>query len=934
MSWIEGTRARLRLLFARRAAESRMNEEIGFHVEMETERIMRATGLGRAEARRRALIAFGGVEKHKEALREGRGAAWLGGLKLDLKLGLRMMAKYPGLTLVGVVGMAVAVAIGSVSFGMVYTIFEPTVPLDEGNRVVAIQNLNTRRVGEGRRTHLHDLADWREALRAVETLGAYRTTDRNLITPGARPEAVRVAEMTASGFRIARVAPLLGRYFNDDDEREGAPPVAVIGYSVWQARFAGDPNVIGRTLQLGATPHTIVGVMPEGFAFPVNNRVWTPLRLDPADYVRGDAPPIDVFGRLAPGASLADARMQLATIAKRLAAAHPASHEHVLPRLVPYARAFTDSPESAWISHLIQLLVTMLLVVIGTNVAVLVYARTASRIGEIAVRSALGASRRRIVAQLFAEALVLSATASAVGLTVGWFALEQVDAFFRRQGGEQFPFWMHFGLTPGMVMYAVGLSLLGAVIVGVLPALKATRRELHATLQEGSRGTAMRLGSIWTVMIVAQVALAVAALPLAMAGIALAVKQGLAKPAVAPGEWMTASLHLDREGAGSEAGDRAAREGRERLFEARFANLQTELVRLVRAEPGVVGVVLASSAPGEEPTIRVEVEGTTLAPSSGAPSTTMSDSGAILGFTGHDMQVAAVGPDYFRAFGIPLLAGRVFEAADVREPVAQAAAEGRRLSGSGVVVNRAFVDKILGGADPLGRRVRRAVRSRDGNPESVRPEPWTEIVGVVPDFPNRVNPRFPEPRVYHPMVAGAENPVTIAVRLRGGAPAEFAGRLRELTVALDPMLRLAHVAALDDALRERLLELQVAVLVVVLVTLSVLLLSAAGIYALISFTITKRRREIGIRAALGAGPRQVIGSVLARAMGQIAVGIVIGVGIAGVLDRSMNGGITGGRGIYLLSGVAALMAAVGCAASIGPARRALGIQPTEALKAE
>lgn len=916
MSWLEGTRARLRLLFVRRGAETRMNEEFRFHIEMETERLVREARLEPEEARRRSLVSFGGVENHKEALRDGRGLAWLSGMSLDFKLGLRMLLKYPGLTIVGVLGMAVAVAIGTISFGIIYTIYDPSVPLDEGGRIVQIQNIDLRRNDQGRRTHLHNLAAWREALTAVEDLGAYRTTDRNLITHETRPEPVRIAEMTASGFRVARVNPLKGRYFSAEDEREGAPPVVVIGHSVWQGRFAGRPDIVGRTLQFGNTPHTVIGVMPQGFAFPINNRVWTPLRLDPSDFERGDAPAIEIFGRLAPGASLAGARVQLTTIGKRLAATYPETHQHLRPRIVPYARAFTDAPEMAWVMHLVQLGVTMLLVVIGTNVAILVYARTASRTGEIAMRSALGASRGRIVAQLFAEALVLSLAAAAVGLAIGWLSLEQVDAFLKRTGGEQVPFWMNFGISPGMVIYVLVLAVLGAAIVGVLPALKATRRRLHTTLQQGSGGTAMRLGKTWTVLIVAQVAIAVAVLPLAIAGVAVVVRQELAKPAVPIGEWMTAALHLDREGyadhwlSGSDsAGDRS--------FEERYANLQSELVRLARAEPRVVDVVIASSVPGDEPTVRIEVEG--------APAAAKPDRAAGAGFTSHEVQLAGVDPGFFGAFGVPLLTGRRLRIED--------ASAGAR-AGQAVVVNRAFVQNVLGGGDPLGRRVRRAVRNRDPDAETARPEPWSEIVGVVPDFPNPVNPRFPEPRMYQALAPGTVTPVTVAVRARGGAPAEFGGRLRELALAVDPMLRLERIAALDDSLHDRLLELRVMIGMVALVALSVLLLSAAGIYALISFTITRRRREIGIRAALGAGSRQVISGVLSRAMGQIGAGIVVGLGIAGLLDHVMDGGFTGGRGIYLLAAIAALMAAVGLVAAIGPARRALRIQPTEALKAE
>lgn len=912
MSWLEATRARARLLFARRAAESRMNAEFRFHIEMETDRLVREAGVDPDEARRRALAAFGGVENHKEALRSDRGLAWLGGMSLDLRLGLRMLVKYPGLALVAVIGMAAAVAIGAVSFGIIYTIADATLPLDAGDRVVAIQNLKAGSDDEGRATQLHDLVTWREELQAVEALGAYRTVDRNLITRDGRPEPVRIAEMTASGFRIARVAPLKGRYFNDDDERPGAPPVVVIGYTVWQNRFGGRPDVVGRTLQLGATTHTVVGVMPAGFAFPINNRVWTPLRLDPSRFERGKAPAIQVFGRLAPNATLEDAQTQLATIGQRLAAAYPASHERVRPRVLPYTRAFLDNPEFAWVFHLAEVLIAMILVVIGTNVAILVYARTATRTGEIAVRTALGASRGRIVAQLFAEAVVLSAAAAMVGVVAAWFAFQQVNARLPQFGAEQIPFWMHFRLSPAVLLYVAGLTVLGAVIIGVVPALKATRRKVSASLQQlaPGGGAGMRLGRTWTVLIVAQVAIAVAILPITLDGVVKLVSRKLAAPALTTKEFVRASLYLDREGVGTDD-----REVFGAAFSARYANLQAELVRRLEAEPGVYDVVLAADAPGAEPKVRLDVE---RAPSATTPGA--NPVAAAASVAGHLVGVGQVGLDFFDGFDVPILAGRGFGPGDVSP------------NATTVIVNRSFVRHVLGGGDPLGRRVRPAVRD-EMSAARVERGPWYEIVGVVPDFPPVADTTVSQPRMYHPMVPGTVHPVTLAVRVSGAAPATFADRLRAITVAVDPMLRLGDVGTLGETVElERELDEGILVAVAVL-TLSMVLLSAAGIYALMSVTIARRRREIGIRAALGAGPRSLLVSVLSRAAGQIAIGIVVGVGIV-VLAQSAGSDGMSGRIVVLLMTVGALMTAVGLLAALGPARRALRIQPTEALKME
>jgi predicted permease len=734
---------------------------------------------------------------------------------------------------------------------------------------------------------------------------------------------------------VARVPPLLGRYFNDDDEREGAPPMVVIGYSVWQSRFAGQPDIIGRTLQLGATPHTVIGVMPEGFAFPINNRIWTPLRLNPSDYARGDAPDIDVFGRLAATATLADAQTQLTTIGQRLAATFPESHQYVQPRILPYARAFIDSPELVWVFHLIQLMVSMLLVVIGTNVAILVYARTATRMGEIAVRSALGASRARIVSQLFAEALVLSTAAALLGLAGARFALDQVQSIIQRMGGEQLPFWMDFrGISLGLVVYVAGLAVVGAVIVGVLPALRATRRDVHANLQQlSTAGSGMHLGKIWTVLIVTQVAVSVVIMPFAFSGLVQWVRIGMVERGFAAKEFLTASVQLDREGdaVADARQDRAA-------FAARFASLKSELVQRLEAEPGVSRVVLLSAIPGDEPNLRIEAERLLAA---GQPDTTVGR-----GSAGYPVGISRVDTGFFDAFDIPVLLGREFAAGDVAA------------GATAVIVNRSFVQKVFGGADPLGRRVRRVVTDDNGSGETVQKAPWYEIVGVVPDFPNPVTPRELQPKLYQPMTptssavakrsvvrhfleelepaSAAEDtrPVIVAVRVRGASPETFADRLREMTLAVDPMLRLGNVGALDRTLFENMAVTRFTIIAVALVTLSVLLLSAAGIYALMSFTINRRRREIGIRAALGAGSRNVLWSVLSSAMRQIAIGIVVGLVLVGLMQLTGDGEPLGWSDALLLFGVAAMMTVVGLLASIGPARRALAIPPSEALRAD
>lgn len=879
--------------------EREMDEEMRFHVDMEAERLMRERGLAPDEARRQARVAFGSPERYKEEGRDVRGLTWVSGMSLDLKLGARMLVKYPGLTVVGGLGMAVAIALGAGVFSVMNTMVDPAIPLDDGDRIVSIRNLNATTGEDEQPTHLHDLVTWREGLRAVEDLGAYRAVDRNLITPDGQAEPLRIAEMTASGFRVARVPPLAGRHLVEEDERKGALPVVVIGYEVWKNRFSRDPGVVGRTLQLGATTHTVVGVMPEGFKFPVNNRLWTPLRLDALDYERGKAPPIDVFGRLAPGATLDQAQAQFATIGQRLAAAYPETHQHIRPRVLPYARSFLDAPELAWVFYLVQLLISMLLVVIAVNVAILVYARTATRAGEIAVRLALGASRARIVTQLFAEALVLSAAAAAVGLVAARFVLQQVNVLIAQTGGEQIPYWWKMGLSSGTVLYVVGLAVVGAVIVGVVPALKVTGHRVQSSLRQLGGGTGMQMGRTWTVLIVAQVAIAVAILPLP---VALTLKEFVVsrgpEPAVPPEEILTARIAMEWEAPPSAEAD--ARQ--ESL--ARFGDRHAELVRRLEAERGVLGVSFASSAPGTAPTDSVELERT----------------GPAAEHARHRVSYLQVDTGLFDLLGATILAGRPFQPADLARPA------------TGVIVNRSFVQSALGGGNALGRRLRYTSPTEEVGPGDVEPGGWYEIIGVVTDLgPDASRSPADVAAIYHPTATGWLASATLLAHVQGVAPEAFAGRLRGITAALDPTMRVTEVQALADLQFERRLDRMIT-LALGAMMLIVLLLSAAGIHSLMSLTVVQRRKEIGIRTALGAHPRQVLRTVFARALRQLGLGVGIGALVGGALIPAIT--TTTERAAGLLFAVAVLMLTVGMLAVSGPARRSLRIRPMEALREE
>lgn len=898
MKWLYGIRARLRLLFARRAAESRMDEELRFHIDMEADRLVREEHLAPGEARRRALVAFGGVQRHREELRDGRGLAWFSGL--DLRLGIRMLSKYPGLTVVGVVGMGMAVAFAAVMFTLFDVSTRPVLPLPEGDRIVGIRTWDRRANATGPGT-VHDFAAWRAQLKSMEELGAFRTALRNLILPDGTVEPLEVAEMTASAFRVTRVGPLLGRYIVDEDERPGAPRVVVIGHRAWRTHFGGDPAVIGQSLKLGATEHMIVGVMPQGFAFPVSHGLWTPLPLDPFAFSGGKGPAILVFGRLASGITRETAQAELTAIGRRLSVEFPATDEHREPRVVLFpalvGNAMTADSEEGGL-YAISFLFSLLLSVICINVATLVYARTVTRENEIAVRVALGASRGRIIGQLFAEALVLSAAGSAMGLAVAMVAYRLMHVVMA-DAGASLPFWMPAHLSAGTVGYVVVLTLLAGVIIGVLPARHAVGRSVRSTLNQLSGATTIRLGKAWTVMIVAQVAVAAGALP---GVVFLSAKEGwysLVPPGFAAGEYQTARLEYS--GTSGTQRESASQRG------VRLASLE----RALESEPGVTGATFSSRPPGQEPTVRVEVQDLARAP--GARS-------------GRRSRMMPVAPDFFETFGVPMLAGRAFHSGDATAEAAP------------VIVNETFARELIGGGNVLGHRVRLVAYEEAqpvGSENGIEKEPWREIVGVVPNFPpNRMNGELPEARMYEPMALGEEEVVVLSTRLPS-APAAFGMRLRLIAMSVDPDLQLHNVMALDEVYRQGARRFaRLAALMMALVTLSVLVLSAAGMYALMSFTVTRRRREIGIRSALGAHPRRLVASVLTRALRQLAIGAIAGMGVATYLDRGSGGELMGGHAEVLVPAVLVIMIATGCLAALGPARRSLRIQPAEALKAE
>jgi putative ABC transport system permease protein len=928
----------LRLLSSFRSsrAERELAREIRAHLQLLEDEYI-ASGMDAEEARYAARRAFGGVEQVKEHQREARTFRWLAGWPMDLKLGARMLVKYPGLTLVGGLAMAFAIWVGLVVFQVVGLFTNPTLPLSEGARLVEIHSIDVAANVQEAKV-LHDLLEWQQSLRSLTDVGAWRGSSRNLVVATGDARPVNVAEMSVSGFRVADGEPLMGRVLVEADTHPAAPAVAVIGYDVWRTRLGSDPAVLGRAVQLGHEYATVVGVMREGFEFPISHDVWLPLKIAVLDPAPRSGPAISVFALLAPGETMQTAQAELTTAGRRAATALPATHQHLEPRVRPYAMIIApDDPGDMAIMYSIYFFVAVLLILICGNVGLLLFARAASREADLVVRTALGATRGRIVAQMFAEALVLGGVAAIVGVTTADFTLRTWGMGFLETNLGRLPFWFDLSLSPRAFAAAFVLTVAGAAIAGIVPALKITRGMGHRLKQTTAGSGGLQFGGVWTVVIVAQVAATVMFPALVYMEQSLLRRVQDFDPGFASEQYLAVQIERDYPVDGGSNVDAATRERN-----ARLAATFEELRQRVAAQPGVGGVTFAEDLPTTNHPQKIIEMGYDLDLSDAASA--KSDGGASASAGGSNAEpplreatIAAVHPSYFEVLDAPVLAGRGFTPAD--------AVPGTRVA----IVDQGFVDQILQGRNAVGQQVRfrypgpPSRRWAPGNPaDPAGPGDWYEVIGVVrelgvgaPTQPGRAA------GFYLPGTPDLFDQIHMMVHVRGGDPMTFAPHVRDVAMAVDPSLRLVDVQRVNEANNDILWVMGLWQRITVVLSSVALVLSLAGIYAVLSFTVARRTREIGVRVALGASRQRVIVATFRRPLLQVALGIVVGTAIivAGAsLTRYTE--FPGSEndltlhGMAMIIGYGIVMLGVCLLGCVVPTRRALNIEPTIALRTE
>jgi predicted permease len=635
--------------------------------------------------------------------------------------------------------------------------------------------------------------------------------------------------------------------------------------------------------------------MPPRFGFPHNEQLWVPLPVPLID----DAPPregpaVQVFGRLADGASWQDAASELDVVSARTAADQPTTHAQLRTRVRAFAGRTPGDPLRLE-DLAVHAIVLLLLGAVSANVATLIFARTAMRESEILVRHALGASRARVIAQIVTECLVLALAAAVLGLVVAQTTARYALARASRIVGDGLPFWVDLRLEPVTVAYALLLALVAAALIGLLPALKATAASIQQGLQGiTSTGGTMKFGGIWSFIVGAQVAFTLLFVPAAV-GIYTNSRQEQSTWAAFPTErYLTFRLRMDNEALAGERG--VPDEGQIR---ARRARAYEELAGRLREEAGVTHVTLADRQLGAQPDwVALEME------QDGAPPARLT--GNYEGGFG----MVAVGAAYHEAFGASIVAGRSLQAAD-------AVASNRP-----VVVNEAFMRQV--GRNPVGARVRTIQRGSDREVG-----PWHEIVGVVADLSTAGDGGGGTTCLYRAVSAAELDPLVVTVRVAGDA-SPLAPRVAALARQVDAGLQLRDIATLDEVVAQEQESKSFVSVVFGSILVGAVVFSAAGLYALMAVAVARRTREIGIRIALGATPRHVLRSVFARAGRQLGGGIIAGNSLILFLAWRSDSLTTDLLASSVITSV--IMAVVGVLACAAPARRALRIQPTEALR--
>ena len=870
----------------RRNSAGDVDDELAFHLQSTVDELV-AQGVSRAAAREAARKKFGDVERISATLytlsqqreRTMDRQELLQTIKQDLIFGLRQLRKSPVFTLVAVLTLALGIGANSAIFSVVYSVLLHPLPYANGNRIVTLDESTGAGQGYNAVT-LGNFDTWRKEARSFEALGAEWGTGSRTLTGVGDPTPIYTMQRTSGFWKAEFIPPVLGRYFEEADEQLNAPHVVVLSTALWKNRFNGDPTIVGKTVTLNAVPWMVVGIAPPDYILvPPAEMIWIPLVLPPERWNDHGDHELGVAGLVRRGVSTEQAVRELSMIDTRLAKEYPnKGFDGTVRGQSPAEQLVGNQRRNLY--TLLGAVALVLLIACG-NVANLLLARGAVRRAEIAIRRALGASRRRIVGQLLIESLLLGIGGGILGLVVAMAGVK-----FLVTGPAGIPRLQNATLNTPVLLFTFGLSVACALVFGLWPALRASRLDLQQTLRDGGRESAAGVRDrARGVLVVSELCLA----QLLLVGAGLMIRSMLAVLSVPPGFATKNVLMMNVQLP-------SARYANATVREAAFSRIR----EAVAAVPGVRSAGFASMAP---------IHGR------------LFNCGAFReGSNGHDdgnwnANVRTADPWYFDAIGIPLLRGRAFTTGDV--------ADGANVA----IINRSLASKLYATADPIGRHVANCI---GGSPE--KPE-WRQIVGVVGDIhANGLNNDTPN-EVYTPTPQFSQGQLTLVVRSTIDAPSLLPS-IRRTVAAIDPLLPLAKVQTMDEAIGRSLSLPRFNMWLLTLLGATGLVLAVVGIYGVISYFVTQRTRELGVRMALGASTSSVRWMVVRQGLVLGALGVAIGSAVSWGATRLMRSQLFGvtTHDPVTFAFVSVMLVGTAVAASYLPARRATRIDPLEALR--
>jgi putative ABC transport system permease protein len=800
----------------------------------------------------------------------------------DIRYALRALLRQPGFTAAVALTLALGIGANTAIFSVVHGVLLRRLPYPNDDRLMTVWTRLSS--GEHETASMPDYVDWKSQNSTFASMSGYANSNDNLAAPGADPERVPSARVIADYFTTLGVTPQAGRWFVPDEFVFGSHRVVVLSYGLWQRRFGGDPGVVGQTITLNARPYTVVGVAPASMRLPARAQLWSPFAVDPSSPPlsrRGDF--LSVVARLERGVSPARAQSDLDAIARRLAQAYPATNARIGVQIVSLHDQLVGQIRPALL--VFSGAVALVLLIACANVANLLLARATAREREMAVRAALGAGRERLVRQVLTESLVLSFVGGVLGLVLAWWGVQGLKA----AAPPTLPRLDEVGLDPVALAFTAIAVVVTGFLFGIAPALRGSAFTLHSTLSTGGRagiggGRGERLRRA---LVVAQVALALVLL----IGSGLLVRTFARLQQVDlgfdPTQTVTAQVVLP--------GVKYAGPERQLAF---FNTLRDRLA----ATPGVRTVGFTSDVPlaGGYSYLSFSVVGQPAPrPGENLP----------------DAVPTVATSEYFAAMAIPLVAGRLFTTAD--------APNAPRV----VVVNRDLVQKAFGGRNPIGERI-----SFDNVADTTT---WLTIVGVVGSTRLEGVGLETYAQAFTPL-SQRPVPYMYVVARTTGDPLALSGTLRREVATIDPTLPVANVMSMDQRAASSVAQYKLNSVIVTLFAVVALVLASIGIYAVISYAVAQRTREIGIRMALGAAQRHVLRLVVRDGMAPALVGVAVGaLGALAVtrLMRSLLYGVSTTDPIVFAL-VATMLVVVALVACLVPAMRAARVDPNVALRNE